>query len=226
MLLNKKARRQKELLKLDTERRKLEDIRRDYPTIELNPPIQTGWEKTFELRDDCTRRSDADVYRRILGVINRKVFCRRKDFVDKWSKKPVILELDIIGEGQWEKLDWPEHYKKYFTFGDWVDRCCTITKKIYYKRGYKFNQPFYFVERIDPYLMTHRKVMDGEVEGRIGEINDKFYRDNLWTELAKYENGSTYSWRENGDTWKYRYLNPDDVRVYKFIESDDQVEQV
>lgn len=211
MNLNKQLREQKKLFKLDSELNKLQRQRYEAPWVKLPKPIQTGWLKRFRLRDDCTRRSDAHCYSTILKHIGTTAFCRRKDFKYK-DNEEIKLKLKIVGVGEWDNLGWPEYWKKkYFMFGTW-DIGNRFTS--HYIQGYRFFQDFYFEEFIEPYFVTHEQIKIGEIETRIAEIENYFYRENKWPKIDKYVHGSV---RHFHDGEKHQYINHDDLRLHIIV---------
>ncbi len=171
----KKDVKNKALLSAVTEMDALNKITRDAPWIKLPKPIQTGWTKTLDLRDDCKNRSDAHIYREILEKVKVNAFCRKQDFLDR-KGYPIKAGVRIIRTNEWEKLGWPEHYKKYFFFGV-HEIGSSYFGQTYYAEGYKFWQRFYFVDKVVPHFITHTQAKLPEIETRISEL-DSFIRNN------------------------------------------------
>jgi len=188
MLRNKQTDKDKSILKLQRELSRLWQAKWNYPLIEVDVPYQNGWTKSFELRDDISRRTDAAVFKKILKRINSKVFCRTKNFL-KRDGTAIPHDLDVIGVNEWEGLGWPEHYKKYFYFG-YIIRHRRIIK------CYSFINSYYFVDKIEPHIITHQRVVIPQVESRIAEIRAKMSRG-LWNRLNNLK-----GCRRMSDDWR------------------------
>ena len=173
MLRNKNTDKDKEILAYVRELDKLHLINRHAPFVPIDKPYQNGWIKKFTLRDDYTRRTDAEVYWTMLDKINGIAFCRNKNFLNR-DRKEYGPVLKVIGKNEWNGLGWPEHYKKYFCFGRWrVGDYGTV-------EGYKFDRAFCFVETIEPHIVTKVRVMYPEVEKRLREIRNIFEQNRFW----------------------------------------------
>ncbi len=177
-----KTRRDKSILAHVREMDALNRVTRQAPLIPLAKPYQNGWTKFFVLRDDYTRRTDAKVHLDILAKISSENFCRRRDFLDKKGRE-YGPSLGTIGKNEWETLGWPEHYKKYFTYG------LHHVENFYGYRGvvegYKFVRPFCFVEAIKPHFITHTRTIYPEVESRLAELRNLFDAKQYWNRYNK-----------------------------------------
>lgn len=204
MLKNKQTNKDKELLKLEREHNRLCKLSWHAPLVKLAHPYQNGWLKGFQLRDDISRRTDAAIFRRILTKINTIIFCRTKNFV-KRNGETMAHDIDVIGKNEWEGLNWPEHYKKYFIFG-------------YVKHNnrmiecYRFAYPYYFVEKITPHFVTHQRAVIPEVESRKQEIRNKLGRG-LWNRLD-----NLHGRRKGSDDWRLSKIRTHEALGTKEIE--------
>jgi hypothetical protein len=212
---NKKEEANKELLAAVKESNELYKVRRDTPWVKLDKPIHTGWTKCHVLRDDCKARSDADVFKRILGVIDVPIFSRRKDFK---VRNGIVMNagLRVIRENAWDKLEWPESFKKYFLYGayfvEW-DMESRYRPTHYPNKklvvGFKLKQEFYFEEVIKPYLVTHRQPILPDIESRLAELDSFIENNGGWTKWEYLKKGSSYRHRDWAD-YNSVWLNKED----------------
>jgi hypothetical protein len=216
MLIKKQLQERKKVFRAVRDLNKQYEIRSTAKLIPLEKPIQTGWKKRHVLRDDCSRRQDAKVFSTILKVIDVPVFCRRKDFIASDKRTKIKAGLKIIGPGEWDNLDWPEHYKKkYFKYGYWSEfnvNGINHSSRTF-KLGYAFIYDFYFTEDIQPYFITHRLPKLPEVETRISELKSFITNHGDWGKHFYWKKGTNcddidwYDYRE-------RYINRfDDILV-------------
>ena len=215
MKAHKKEEANKELLAVVREIDELRKIVYDAPWIKLDKPIQTGWTKLHVLRDDCKARADADIFKRILGVIDVPIFSRRKDFKDRHG---IVMNagLRVIRENYWDKLEWPESYKKYFLFGTYLVEWDMETRYVptYFVNrkhvvGFRMKQEFYFEEIIKPYLVTHRRPILPEIESRQAELDAYIESHGGWSKYEYIKRGSSYQHRDWAD-YNSKWLNEDD----------------
>lgn len=162
MKMHKKEERQKQALKLVRELNSLWAV--DPPCQELEHPIRCGWKRFFVLRDDISRRSDANVFRRILDCVNTVEYCRRKDFTYKEGKRwlPIEQELKNIRKQDW---DFPDYFKKYFRLVD-VNLATTVVRNLVYV----FSPTYCFDFKVKPHYLTHVSFPDPVIASRKAEI--------------------------------------------------------
>lgn len=189
----KQAKRDKYLLRLEREYRRLCEVSDAAPVIALETPYHRGWTKTFVLRDDILRRRDASTFRRILLAINDRVYCRSPSFTDRHGKR-FELRPRIIPAREWPKLQWPENHKRHFLFGYWKQPIAHFRWDCYERLvfGYKLACDYILKEQIEPYFVTHVRTELPEVRKRIAEI-EKYYADHQGRERLGRLHGS--SWR-------------------------------
>lgn len=201
--------RDKKLIRLSRRLRELNLIERKAPLIQLDKPIQKGFRKDFVLREDITRRRDSHEITRILSAINQTVYCQKEDFkVKKWHSKQmedIPHKLRHIPANQWDRLQWPPHYKKWFTFREGVieNKWGTLIIK-----GYWFNYPYMFVEKVSPHIVTHIKQHFPDIEREEAEIKRFFELHNGWARLDHLNGNSPY--------WK-RWENTKDDQIEDLV---------
>lgn len=190
--LNKYFKRKKEFIRLDKERRENNHLIRNQGYYKLEKPIPHGWYETFVLRDDISRREDADFYQEILDVCNSSIwsldgkFIFRDDKKRKHRKKPV---LKVINLNQYSKLsdkvkeffkDVTFEYSRYWRIG-YTDRYyrCTLTYEI--------------VTKISRSYITHRREHNSDLYSTGNDIDKKLFyltKGNEWSYLkGRQKNG-------------------------------------
>lgn len=178
------------------EYRKLLDVQRSAPLIEIDEPYQRGWVRFFKLRDDASRRSDAATLTEILKRVNVYQYCRKGTFMQKNQKtksyEPIGHYPKRYTIKEWSRLEWLESYRKYFearlvTERNWKNQWVR-------NQRYVFKYPFYFVSCTEKHFVTHHRVKLPDVESRITEIMNYFDQHQVWHRLH-HLNGERCRWR-------------------------------
>lgn len=187
----------KKLIRLRKRMNELWKIKHGLPLVQLEKPIRRGFKKTFKLREDIARRKDAKDFQRILGVINQTIYCKTDDFkIKKWHNnqmEDIPHVLKHIPENQWDKLDWPEHFKKWFVFQE--RHHTTKYGGNYVIKGYWFKYDYMFDAVVLPNFVTHRKPVEPHIERELKEIDQYFEAHDGWHRL-QHLHGRRDSWRD------------------------------
>jgi len=188
--------------------------------LDLDKPVYLGYIKQFVLRDDISRRKDANVFEGILKHINEFTTCRNKDFLRKeWNSKkkvPISHNLNSLSKKQFNKL--PTNQQKHFSEAyDYKNNCWK----------YRFIHDYYFVPKIDKHYAYKVRVFDSELEQQSDEIERHFENNNLWPKINKLMGWSNqnnwdrdYNERAGRKADKFvrrEVLGEIDQRVYKVI---------
>ncbi len=188
----------KKLIRMRKRMFELWSIRRKLPYIPLDKPIQRGFKKSYVLREAESRRKDARDLSRILGVINHTIYCKNEDFKSKKyhnnQMEDIPHTLRHIPDNQWDKLEWPDHYKKWFTYETRTKQGAFGTH--YEVKGYYFKFPWMFEPKTSPNFITHVQEVDPNVESEIKEINQYFDNHNGWPRLGKLSGTNNNKWRQ------------------------------
>lgn len=190
--------RDKALLKLDREEDALWRKRSRPVYVPLQPPIQKGFYRFFVLRDDVARGRQASFFQGILDKINTQQHFHRKDFKKKkrvrGKKVWVDKEQRLKPLFQWEfdKHMFTKEEKAYFELR--MIRCERKERDI---PTWIFTQPWRFVLRVRPYILTHRRIVDPLLESQIQEIRNYIDERNLRSRM----NWLTQS-RSNSSAWR------------------------
>ncbi len=155
--------------------------------VKLDKPVVFGWVRNFKLRSDIAKTNKSNILNKILEKINNSVVCLRRDFYAKTfdsNGKYVYIKqvLNYLTQKEFELLSEREQSYFYLT-------------KIVRKWGgpikiFKFKYPWMFEFKIKRNYITHKKILDGELESEIDRINKVLWdRDRFafkYLECSKY----------------------------------------
>lgn len=200
---------EQKLRALDRERQDLWQKKRNLGWIELNPPVMRGWNRSFVLREDVARSKHAAFFKGMLNKINTTQWSNRKDF--KQTRRRYNKDRDV---DRLQQLLQPcEHHFKKLAFTE-KEQQFFYEKYIYRKwerekiKVFVFVEPWRFVLRVKPNMVTKTRVRDEAIESRLAEIDKYLVGNNLKPALAKFK-GDSY----NRKWWKYYEIEKD---VYEF----------
>jgi hypothetical protein len=168
----------KQIFRKHKEYKRLCSQYRELPMIDLNPPIQRGWKRYFVLRDDVRRSKEGVFYENLLMRINTLQYNPTKDFKTRKIKK-----------GKKVSEDKEQHLRRFYPYElpklkltEKEMMCFTLKTKVVVKNKkivvtsfYEFNEPWRYVLRVRPNLITQMQVFDADLNQRIDEL-----RDELW----------------------------------------------
>ncbi|MEG0761737.1 MAG: hypothetical protein RR411_09690 [Chryseobacterium sp.] len=148
------------------------ELRRNIPLIPLGEPYQKGFVRFFVVRDDVKRSKDGDFFEGILKKINTKMYSETRKFLKKKRKfgkriyvdrEQKLVQLSVY---QWNKLELTTREKQYFLKREDYN---PFRKK--YNIYYEFIEPWRFVLRVQPNMITHYKPLHSDLEKKIDELN-------------------------------------------------------
>lgn len=215
----KSAKRKKRLVKKDFEKRlikihKAENVLhkeiRELPLILLEKPYQKGWVRFYVLREDVIQSKDGVFFLGLLEKINTYMYSNTKSFTS--SRKHHRKRVQVIKEQhlyqvpmhQWNanELRFSDKEKSYFTLTEKWSNC--FKRYIIY---YSFNEPWRYVLRVRPNMITHQKAVNSELESRSKRIDNYIEKNNLRHKITKVKEGwvqyKYYRIKENP-----KYINP------------------
>lgn len=185
----------KHLIQLYKEERALYVQRRNLGWEPLIPPVQKGWKRFFVLRDDVARSKQSEFFQGILKKINTYDWSHRKDFKIKkrrfGRKQYVVKEQKLLQPGEWQfaKLAFTEGEKQMFheefSYDKWGGQ---LVKR------YVFNEPWRFVLKVKPNMITKVRIKDVVLESRIEGIRNYLQRNDYRKRQTKLLYGSS-RWR-------------------------------
>ena len=185
-----------DLIRLWHKQHRLQQSKRNWNWVELPKPERSGYEKKFIIRQDVAKGfpNELKVYQDILNRCNDVVGCSDKNFMKKNAqtkkKEPIVLKLKYILPHEWRELPTDKH-RSQFVF---VIKEDLKGKKFH---AYEVRDPWMFVEQIKPHYITHRLVIDPQLDSELALIENKIERNNLWPAFAKL-----MGWRGNFKDWK------------------------
>ena len=189
---------EKHLIQLRKREKELWKKRKDLPLIPLENPYQKGWQRSFVLREDVARSSEAEFYRTLLEKINTWQFSSEKSFKRKKKRKRrnvYVEKIQTVKEfSKWEwkspKLELTEKEKAHFYKRE---RWCSNFKR--YKIHYVFNEPWRYVLRVSPYMITHTKMVDSDLESEIQLLDNYIVNLDLRNKINRLLGGFSNTWK-------------------------------
>lgn len=184
---------EKNLRALDSERQEIWERQRNLGWVELEKPVMRGWKRFFVLREDVAESIHAAFFQNILDKIGSVNFSNRKDFktrkkrVKKWgyeAKKQELLKPDLW---QFRKMNFTKKEQSLFE-----ERTIMNQHRMWIKI-YVFKEPWRFVLKIKPNMITRTRVRNVEMESRRAELDNYFDRNHLEPRLYKIK-GQSYNW--------------------------------
>jgi len=194
-----KTHRDKQLIKLNKRRNELWDRRRLLPPIPLEQPYQRGWKRFFVLRDDLKRSNTACFYEDLLKKINTIQYHQDRSFKYKKRRKsrsgyktrPQNLREFYPFEWNGGKLNLTDGERACFNYVETYD----IKHRLWNVR-YVFNEPWRYVLKVAPHIVTHKTPVDSELESEMAFIDnhiDKYY---LQPRIDRLTRGKSYAWNK------------------------------
>jgi|GEM_PF-701739 len=159
--------------------------------IPLEHPYQRGWERFFVLRDDVKRDSRAAFYQKILDKINTRQMSRRKDFKKRTQYRG--RKRYAAREQELSDVCVKDFMSKKFTdreralFIPVVRHIRSLNIKYF---DYRFAEPWRFVLKVMPNMVTHTLLKNNEMESRDAYIDAVLRQDNHEQRLRKLLDGS------------------------------------
>jgi hypothetical protein len=214
----KSARQKRRLVKTDHDKQLIQLHKRQkelwrqqslLPMVPLEHPYQRGWKRFFVLRDDLKGSPRAVFYEILLGKINTVEYHYDKSFKRKKRRKKrygyevrqqLLREFYPYGWNN-NRANLTDEEKSCFT--------CVETFDIKTRRTdvkYVFTEPWRYVLKILPHMVTHTKLMDADIETELSYIDDHIDNHNLAPRMNLLTRGRGYRW--NG--WhceRAKYIN-------------------
>jgi hypothetical protein len=190
---------EKKLLALHREQRELYKQERALGWIELKPPVMRGWKRFFVLREDVARSKHAAFFEGILNKINKVEYSSRKDFKVKkrrgGKKVHVARDQQLLrpDEYHFRKLGFSEKETQLFEVRYVKEKWMKQPQKIFV-----FVEPWRFVLRVRPNMITRIRARDEQIERRKHYINSFLEKNALQGKLSRLL-GDSYRWRMYGE---------------------------
>ncbi len=180
----------KQLIRLRKEENALYEQKENLGWQPLLPPVQKGWKRSFVLRDDVARSRQAEFFEKILTKINTHDWSYRKDFKVKkrrlGRKNYVVKEQKLLAPYDWYfmKLRFSDAEKQFFHEVLYWDNHGHITAI-----RYVFNEPWRFVLKVKPNIITKVRIKDAVLESKIARLKNYLQRNDLEKKQSKILNG-------------------------------------
>lgn len=179
-------------------------------------PYQKGWVRYYVLGKPVRMDRRANLYARALDCVNYQIYSGDGSFtrpIYRKGRKTKMREsipqpLKHLTEAQYYVLD--DELKPFFVHSTWTERRTYPTVHYVTISGYVLKAPNVYVLHVEPNIVTHHFIPDGEWESRCAELRKKIYRDNLWPKINKALSKSMH----NG----HRFDSPKYVRTKQGFE--------
>lgn len=211
---------EKRLIQLHKEQRKLNNQIWNLGYEPLIPPLQRGWKRMFVLRENVKRGEKSEFFLELLKKINTVQYSDRKDFTKKGRKhgrkirNPREQKLRYLHLYELKKVSLTEEETPFFK-ESFVFHRNKVLEKVP-----EFTEPWRFVLKVMPNMITEVKIKDGVLEQKREEINNYLQRNNLYPKLFRLIDGHYQykGWNKNDE--KPKYKNPFKNKPFQFILND------
>ena len=174
--------------------------KRDIPLVPLPEPYKKGFMRFFVLREDIARSKNADFFNQILEKINTYQYAENRKFQKKKRKRgkriyvPREQKLQKIIEWQfpkYKKLEFSEKEQVFFVKTEEYNP----HRKVF-ETYYEFRDPWRFVLRIRPNMITHYRPLDLDLERELAALD--MFLDNYKVRgiIKKKIVGRSYAWKD------------------------------
>lgn len=193
-----KTDRDKQLIQLQKRREELYQQQMSLPMVPLAQPYQRGWKRLFVLRDDVKRSASAQFYEALLPKINTIQFHYDKTFKKKKRRKKRYgyeIKQQLLRDfstHSWEvnRMGLTDEEKTCFTQIEIFDiktKCSEIR--------YVLTEPWRYVLKIAPHMVTHVKMKDLDLERELGYIETHIDVNYLGPRINLLSYGRSYRWK-------------------------------
>lgn len=189
---------EKQIRKKYKRSRELWETRRKIPLVPLEKPYQKGFVRFFVVRDDVKRTKDGKFFEEILTKINTYMYSETRKFLKKKRKfgrkiyVPRDQKLGRLLPYQWNdpKLGLTIREKQYFLKREEYN---PFRKR--YNVYYEFIEPWRFTLQVKPYMITHYKPLNSELEKEYAELESYLNQGKIKGIIQTTINGKSYSWK-------------------------------
>ncbi len=162
---------EKHLLSLHRERNRLSRQIRNLGYEPLIPPVQKGYKRIFVVREDVRIGRQGAFFAELLKKINSVQYSDTKAFTKKKRRRgrkirvPREQQLHVIHESEWRQKKLTEAEAVYFAPVQVWDRAGEP------RTVYQFREPWRYVLRVVPNLITEVKIKDSLLEKQVAAID-------------------------------------------------------
>lgn len=207
----------KKLIQKYKELEKIKSVQQKLGYRDLIPPVQKGWKRFFILRPDVLVSSEKDFFLEFLEKINTTTYSHRKDFKHKRKRNGKKVDVERVQKlkeffiYEFKKSELTEKEKTYFKM-EW-----RVTDRGHLIPVFVFTEPWRYILRIRPNMITQVRMIDPQLKSRECEIDSYFERNKLYPRIFKLTDGS-YS---NRCRWKRC-----DKAKYKAIQETNPLDEI
>lgn len=204
-----KTDRDKQLIQLDKRRDELWEQKRLLPMVAPEHPYQRGWKRFFLLRDDVKHSPRKDFYEVLLPKINTVEYHHDRFFKRKKRRKQRYtyqVKQQLLRE--FSQQSWNSNRVKLTD----EERVCFTRIETFDVRTYRtdvkyvFAEPWRFVLKVAPHIVTHTKLMDADIERELAWINEHIDNNHLWPRINLLTRGRSYRWKDEFNE-RLKYIN-------------------
>jgi len=203
-----KTDRDKQLIQLDKRRDELWEQKKILPTVPLEHPYQRGWKRFFVLRDDIKRGTQAEFYEALLAKINTVEYHHDKSFKRKKRRKGrnvYVVKHQLLREfydysWQANRMKLTDEEKACFIRVEFIDTHRRLDVK------YVITEPWRYLLKIVPHMVTHIKLMDTDIERELSYIEDHIDNNHLTPRINLLTRGRSYRWKDRFNE-RIKYIN-------------------
>jgi len=203
-----KTDRDKQLIQLDKRRDELWEQKKLLPKVALEHPYQRGWKRFFVLRDDIKRGTQAEFYETLLPKINTVEYHHDKSFKRKKRRKGrnvYVVKQQLLREfydysWQANRMKLTDEEKACFTRIEFINTSRRLDVK------YVITEPWRYLIKIVPNMVTHIKLMDTDIERELSYIDDHIDNNHLTPRINLLTRGRSYRWKDRFNE-RIKYIN-------------------
>jgi hypothetical protein len=204
-----KTDRDKQLIQLYKRRDELSEQKRLLPMVPLEHPYQRGWKRFFVLRDDIKRSLKAEFYEALLTKINTVEYHHDKSF--KRKKRRNGRNVYVVKQQQLQEFyeySWQANRMKLTDDEQACFTCVTVMdiKRRTFDIKYVITEPWRYVLKIAPRMVTHIKLMDVDIEKELACIDNRIDNNHLTPRMHRLTNGRHFRYRHDFDE-PAKYIN-------------------
>ncbi|EDM36485.1 hypothetical protein PBAL39_12292 [Pedobacter sp. BAL39] len=186
---------EKQLIQLFKKRELLWQQRINLPMVPLDEPFQRGWKRDFVFREDQLRSPLAEFYQNILLKINTVQYDYDRTFKHRKTrrKQKRVYGKRVQKLAEFTVQEW-EDSRKGPNFNEAESLCFQLYEAEDKKRNtltwkYRFIEPWRFVLRIRPHIITELKMKDPELEREIRLLDNHIEGNDLYYKMERLRGG-------------------------------------
>lgn len=190
---------EKQIRKKHVRSEKLWHLKRNISLVPLDKPYQKGFVRFFAVREDIKAGADREFFETILEKINTRMYSENRKFTKKKKRRgrkiqvERIQHLERLSLTKWldPKTGITDREKQYFMKKEEYD---PYRKR--YNTVYEFTEPWRFVLKVIPYMITHYKPLDSGLEKEYDALYAYLDRHEIAGLVIKKIYGGSRKWND------------------------------